>query len=305
MSNILITGASGFLGKEMCQVLSKDNNIWTLGRTPTAYNHIESDLSNASIKLPKVEFKQVIHLAGKAHSYPKTEKEIQAFEEVNYQGTLHLLNALENQTKLKTFVFASTIAVYGLENGSNINELFPTQPTTPYGKSKLNAEKAIIDWCTNRGIQYLILRLPLIAGENPIGNLGAMKKAIQKGYYVRVKGNNAQKSLVLASDIAHLVAQFNAKSGIYHLTDGYNPTFNEIEKAFEKAMNRKIRLNIPLSFLKKLATVGDALQKIHIKIPLSTLTLNKLTSSLTFNDDKAKRELGWKPNSVLDYLSNN
>ena len=300
-----MTGASGFLGKEMCRILSKDNDIWALGRTPTPYNNIESDLSNPDIKLPKVQFNQIIHLAGKAHSYPKTEKEIQAFEEVNYQGTLHLLNALENQTEIKTFVFASTIAVYGLENGSNIEESFPTQPTTPYGKSKLKAEKAIIDWCTNRNIQYLILRLPLIAGENPIGNLGAMKKAIQKGYYVRIKGNQAQKSLVLASDIAHIVAHFEGQSGIYHLTDGYNPTFNEIEQAFEKAMNRKIRLNIPLSFLKKMATVGDVLQKIYIKTPLSTLTLNKLTSSLTFNDDKAKRELGWKPNSVLDYLSNN
>ena len=300
-----MTGASGFLGKEMCRILSKDNDIWALGRTPTPYNNIESDLSNPSIKLPKVQFNQVIHLAGKAHSYPKTEKEIQAFEEVNYQGTLHLLNALENQTDIKTFVFASTIAVYGLENGNNIDESFPTQPTTPYGKSKLNAEKAIIEWCTNRHIKYLILRLPLIAGENPIGNLGAMKKAIQKGYYVRIKGNQVQKSLVLASDIAHIVAHFEDQSGIYHLTDGYNPTFNEIEQAFEKAMNRKIRINIPLSFLKKMATVGDVLQKIYIKTPLSTLTLNKLTSSLTFNDDKAKRELGWKPNSVLDYLSNN
>jgi GlcNAc-P-P-Und epimerase len=305
MSMVLITGASGFLGTEVCSMISKEHNIYTLGRTQTAFKNIEADLSNRDILLPEVSFEHIVHLAGKAHSYPKTKEEIEAFNLVNYEGTINVLNALDNQKSIKTFVFASTVAVYGVEFGENIRESFPTNPTTPYGKSKLSAEQYIIDWCKKKNISYLILRLPLVAGNNPPGNLGALKRAIKKGYYIKIKGNQAQKSIVLATDIAHLIAKFNWVSGIYNLTDGINPTFAEIECAIEKSQNKRVRLNVPLKFLKRAALIGDFLQKIKINIPINTLKIKKITSSLTFNDEKAIKELNWKPNSAIEYLSNN
>jgi nucleoside-diphosphate-sugar epimerase len=306
--NILFTGASGFIGKELCKILSLNNKIWALGRTPTQFTNITSDIS-INVNIPNAKFSHIIHVAGKAHSYPKTIQEVKEFYSINHQGTLNLLKALESQTEIKTFIFASTVAVYGLEFGENINENHPTNPTTPYGKSKLLAENAIIEWCKKRNINYLILRLPLIAGNNPPGNLGAMKNAIKRGFYVKIKGNQAQKSIVSATDIANLlsnvIANVNWKSGIYNLTDGVNPTFSEIEKALEKSLNSPIRISIPINSLKKMGSFGDFLQKFKIKIPINSFIVNKLTSSLTFNDEKARRELNWNPNPTIDYLSYN
>ena len=305
MNNILITGASGFLGKEVTEVLKKklENNIWTLGKTQTTYHHIFSDLLAENISLPNVAFNQVIHLAGKAHTYPKTPEEAQEFEDINYYGTINLLNALVNQTEIKSFMFASTVAVYGVESGENISEDFVLQTSTPYGKSKRAAEIAIMEFCEKKNINFLILRLPLIAGENPPGNLGKMKKAISNGYYVRIKGNTVKKSVVLANDVAHLISDNKFKSGIYNLTDGRNPTFSEIESALEKSQKRRIIFNVPLSVLNKVAIAGDFLLKFKINAPLNSAKLKKITSSLTFNDDKAVKELNWKPNSVIDFLT--
>ncbi len=305
MSTVLVTGASGFLGTEVCRVLSKEHDVYTLGRTQTFFKNIDADLSNQNILLPEVSFEHIVHLAGKAHSYPKTDKEIEAFSLINYQGTINVLNALITQKNIKTFIFASTVAVYGVEFGENIKESYPTNPTTPYGKSKLSAEQYIIDWCIKKNINYLILRLPLIAGNNPPGNLGAMKRAIKKGYYIKIKGNQSRKSVVIATDIADLISKFNWESGIYNLTDGINPTFSEIECALEKSLNKQVRFKIPLNLLNKAALVGDFLQKMKINIPINSFKIKKITSSLTFNDEKARKELDWKPNSAIEYLSNN
>ncbi len=306
MSNILITGASGFLGKEIYEILnSKDNIVWTLGRSRVSINNLSFDITDTNIYIPNSKFQHIIHLAGKAHSYPKTPDEVKEFYDVNYQGTRNLLNALTDQKEIKSFTFASTVAVYGLEEGENISELQIVKPITPYGKSKLDAEKLILNWCLERKIECLILRLPLIVGNNPPGNLGAMKKAIKRGRYIRIQGNNSKKSAVLASDIGNLISNFEFKGGVYNLTDGCNPKFSEIEEALEKSQNKKIKINLPLHLLKKISKIGDLLEKANIKFPLNSSTIKKLTSSLTFNDDKARKELNWKPNSVIEYLANN
>ena len=83
----------------------------------------------------------VIHLAGKAHIVPRTNEEIKTFYDVNYQGTVNLCKSLELVGIPKSFIFVSTVAVYGCEEGENIDETHPLNGTTPYAKSKIMAEK--------------------------------------------------------------------------------------------------------------------------------------------------------------------
>ncbi len=303
---ILMTGASGFLGQTVLNCLPSDTAVTSIGRTKLEKvdNHCICDLSAEIPNLPKSNFEKVIHLAGKAHSIPKTEEAKNVFFDTNFQGTLNLLTALDKlPTKPKVFVFSSTVAVYGVDVGVSIKESHPLNSETPYGKSKIQAEKVIEDWCIKNNVHFLILRLPLIVGTNPPGNLGTMKEAISKGRYPRIGKNIAKKSMVLAKDVADLMINHQSGSGIYNLTDGIHPHFFEVENAIERRVGKTIKFSIPASILTLAGYAGDVFESITKKtFPISSLKLQKLTSTLTFDDVRARKELTWNPSPVLSFI---
>lgn len=297
MINILITGASGFLGKEIFKKLEelKDSKLVTIGRSKES--NVVCDLA---IKIPKFNdsYNKVIHIAGKAHSIPKTDLEIQEFYKVNHVGTKNLLDSLKDNLP-KTFVFISTVAVYGKDYGEMIDESFPLEGKTPYAKSKIMAEKEVINFSKKHKINYIILRLPLISGANPLGNLGTMMKAIEKGYYFRIGKGLSKKSIVSSTDIANLICSLDDnKSGVFNLTDTIDPTFREIEDYIAKLYNKKI-ISLPKMFFTSLAKIGDLLPFFII----DSNKLNKITKSLTFSSERAIRELNWSPKSALKSIS--
>ena len=224
---VLITGARGFLGRQILEGL-KDHQIITLGRS--VQDDIRADLTTDVPKLPCTDM--VIHVAGKAHVIPGNSKEAAAFHETNYGGTMKLAEALSASSAIpKTFVFISTVAVYGLESGQNIDENAPTSGETPYATSKIEAERFLLKWSETCGVDLVVLRLPLIVGQGAPGNLGAMVKNIRRGTYARIGSGEARRSMVLASDVAALLPTLQGKSGIYNLTDGIHPSFAMLEDA--------------------------------------------------------------------------
>lgn len=289
---LLITGASGFIGKEIISKLCGKMEIITLGRKTNA------DLGcNLSTDIPVIPFVDiVIHAAGKAHTVPGNLIEKEDFFKVNVEGTQNLLKGLENNKTLKKFIFLSSVSVYGLTAGTLINEQAPLLATDSYGQSKIAAEQLIVNWCTAKNIDYYILRLPLVAGKNAPGNLGAMIKGITTGKYFSIGKARAKKSIVLASDIAALMVSISGKSGIYNLTDGYHPSFGELEIYIAQFFKKKIPFTISNNFAQALAFAGDFLGR---RAPINSSKLKKITSTLTFDDSKARHLLQWKPTSVL------
>ncbi|WP_245889548.1 NAD-dependent epimerase/dehydratase family protein [Cecembia rubra] len=269
--------------------------VQTLGKGKEV--DFQADLSESIPELPP--FDRVIHVAGKAHIYPKTEAEKQGFFTVNEKGTIHLCQALEKSGALpKQFVFISTVAVYGREFGIRITEEEPLLGDTPYALSKIRAEEFLQAWGKQHGVKILILRLPLIAGPNPPGNLGKMMQAIPKGRYLSIGGGKARKSMVLASDVAELIVKSEEAEGIYNLTDGIHPSFRELEELICRHYQVALPKILPLGVAKVLGRVGDFLPF----SPVNSSTIDKMTLDLTFDDSKARRELGWRPRSVLDHL---
>lgn len=291
---LLFTGASGFLGNNVRPLLERVYEITTVGLLS------QDDYTvNIAREVPELHerYDVVLHAAGKAHSIPKTEEEKQAFFDVNLQGTKNLCSALEKVGIPRAFIFISTVAVYGCDYGENITEEHPLNGTTPYAMSKRLAEEYLQKWCYEHNVILGIIRPSLLAGPNPPGNLGAMISGICSGRYLSIAGGQAHKSVLMVQDIAKLVPLLAERGGIYNVCDSYQPTFRELEALICKQMKKSLPLSIPYWLAKGMALIGDSLGK---KAPINSLKLDKITKSLTFSNEKAIRELGWKPMSVLD-----
>lgn len=291
---ILITGKSGFLGKIVYDILSPANTIYSLGRATD--DDIKADLINGDISITH-SIDIVIHIAGKAHSIPGTAQQQKEFYDVNVTGTSNLLAALEAKNSLpKAFVFISSVAVYGIETGINIKEDAPLLANDPYGKSKILAERLITNWCEEKKVICTILRLPLVAGQNPPGNLRSMITGISKGYYFNISGGHAKKSIVMAKDVALIIPIASKKGGIYNLTDNRHPSFLELSQTIANQLQNKKPKSLPNWFATLIAKLGDM---IGSKAPINSSKLSKITSSLTFDSSKASLEIGWDPKSVV------
>lgn len=297
---ILLTGSSGFLGRTILEHLHLHNcEVLTVGRQVNS--NVVCDLSK---EIPLFEKNKkidlVIHSAGKAHIIPKTEAEKQSFFDVNVTGVKNLLKGLERFEVLpKSFVLISSVSVYGLNSGQNISESAPLISKDPYGLSKIEAESVVLNWCNLNGVICSVLRLPLLVGSDPPGNLGAMIKGLEKGYYFNISGGKAKKSMVLANDVAKVLLKVSSIGGIYNLTDGYHPSFFELSNKISLELHKSKPRNMPFWLAKLFARIGDFLGE---KAPLNSNKLSKITSDLTFDDNKAKKSFGWSATPVLDEL---
>lgn len=296
---VLLTGGNGFLGTIIKNhLVCQGYHVTTLGRGRD--NDISCDLSR-EIPVLSERYTWVIHNAGKAHTVPKNEQERQAFFDINCTGTRNLLSALQACTKLpETIVFISSVSVYGLISGTLIAEDHPLEARDAYGKSKIQAEGLVSTWCLEHAVRSLILRLPLLAGKQPPGNLGMMIKGIKRGFYFRISGNDARKSIVMAEDVAAMLPELVQKQGVFNLTDGYHPSFYELEQVIASQLGGKKILSIPAWLATILGKTGDLLDKmVPHKSPVTSEKISKMRSTLTFSDLKARQQLGWKPQQVL------
>lgn len=294
---ILLTGSNGFLGTIIKKTLVNCHDLKTLGRKNSDFNF---DLLTTKKLVLNESFDLIIHCAGRAHVSFFSAKDKTGFIKVNLDGTIKLLNALSKSYLPKYFVFISSVSVYGLESGVLVDEDAPLLAEDAYGKSKIMAEQTVSKWCKENNIVCTIMRLPLIIGENPKGNLKSMITGLKRGYYFNIAGGASKRSMVLADDVANVLVPASKIGGIFNLTDGLNPSYFEISAAIASYFKRSYIPNIPISFATFFAKIGDIFGE---KFIFNTDKLNKLTNSLTFSDTSARLVLGWKPNSVLSNLN--
>lgn len=281
-----LTGSTGFLGKNISIHFVNEGHET---KSPSSDKLTIELLDNRKIDL-------FIHSAGKAHSTKNTKEQLKVFFDVNFELTKKITETIdENKIEVNTFVFISTVAVYGLEEGLDISEGAQLNGNSPYAQSKKMAEEHLQKWAKESGVNLVILRLPLIFGANAPGNLGAMERAVKGRYYFQIGKGEAKRSMVHAKELAEFLPTLIGKSGIYHLTDGEHNSYNNVAQYFAKKHKRRI-VNVPLLPFKMIARVGDLIPK----FPLTSYRLDKLSQSLTFSDQKARRELGWKGTNALE-----
>ena len=275
-------------------LLKERYEVTTCGITPD--DMIKANFVSDIPELPE-KYDIVLHACGKAHVVPKTDAEKKAFFDVNYQGTVNLCKGLEKVGLPKALVFISTVAVYGCDFGDMITEDHPLDGETPYAKSKIMAEEYLTEWCNNHNVVLGILRPSLLAGKNAPGNLGSMVKGVKKGYYMNIAGGKVIKSILMADDIARILPLVAEKGGVYNVCDTFQPTFGQISESVAKQLGKGKPINIPYWMAWCMAKVGDLLGN---KAPINSYKLEKMTKSLTFSNEKARKELGWEPLDVLE-----
>lgn len=294
MEKLLFTGGTGFLGRNIKSILDKNYEVTTIGIMDA--DMIKANFVSDIPQLPE-RYDIVLHAAGKAHIYPKTEAERQAFYDVNLKGTIHLCDALEQVGLPKAFIFISTLNVYGDEPGNmNTEAERPLVGSSPYADSKIQAEGYLTKWCKKNNVILTILRPALLAGKGAPGNLGVMINGIRTGAYLSIAGGKAKKSVLMVDDIAHLVPLVAEKGGVYNVCDDHNPSFGELEATIAKQLGKRKPINIPYWMAKCLARIGD----VFSFFPINSARLKKIVTSDTWSNEKAKRELGWQPMDVLD-----
>jgi nucleoside-diphosphate-sugar epimerase len=223
---ILITGSAGFLGSAIiAQASLMGEPVVATDRFGDAHvsdvPFTSADILNPDSLLKVFEGVDcVCHVAGLAHIFNKSEALTAPFHAVNVIGTENVAHAAIH-AGVRHFIFVSSVSVYGGEARDN-NEDSACHPEGPYAKSKLNAERCLIDFCQKKGANLTILRLATLYGEGDPGNVARLIGAINRGRFFWIgKGENL-KSLLYHEDAARAcISAMNAPAtgiNIYNVT---------------------------------------------------------------------------------------
>lgn len=307
---VLITGASGFLGYHIINAavtngydvyaaIRKSSNIKHLEQLPI--NYVELDFKNAAA-LEKLfeekEFDFVIHAAGITKANDEAEYDL-----INNVYTQNLATAAAKSTKIKRFVFISSLASIGpLKNtGESITENTMPNPVTAYGKSKLNAENNL----KKLDIAVTIFRPTAIYGPRE-KDIFIVTQTISKGIDAYIGRINQQLSFVYGADMGDVAVKALEQTGAntdYNITDGNSYSRYAYADIVKKLLAKKaVRLHLPLPVIKVLFFVVEKINKSMNKVPaVSIEKLNELTAENWACDiSKAKKELGFEPKFDLE-----
>lgn len=277
--NVIVTGAGGFVGKNLMQHFEKQSGI-----------HASSlSLRQGFTKEDVVKADVIIHLAGKAHDLKKTSDDAEYFK-VNTDLTKKLFD-LFLESDVKDFIYFSSVkAVADEVNGELTEDVLPA-PLTVYGKSKRLAEEYILSKDLPKGKRLFIFRPCMIHGPGNKGNLNLLYKVVEKGIPYPLAAYQNQRSFLAIDNLIYVVERVilnpNIEGGIYNLSDDKSLSTNEVIKLISDVLSQKPKLwAINKKVIHSVAKVGD-----WLKLPLNSERLQKLTESYVVANKKIRKAL--------------
>lgn len=292
--NILITGASGFVGTNLIGYLHNNGyvNITRLTR---------KDLESISLEVMQ-NVDVVIHLAGKAHDLKKTS-DPQEYYSVNAKLTKKLYDVFL-QSSADKFIFMSSVKAAADTVNGILTEDDLANPITDYGKSKLMAEKYIINQILPEYKSFFILRPCMIHGPGNKGNLNLLYQFVKRRIPYPLAAFVNERSFLSVENLCFIIKEIvempDVKSGIYNLADDETLSTNELVKIIaNESGNKALLWVIPKRVVYLFAKIGDLM-----RLPLNTERLNKLTENYCVSNNKIKLALGKSlPLSARDGLA--
>jgi nucleoside-diphosphate-sugar epimerase len=287
---VCITGASGFIGQYIqLQFIKNKISFFNWDR-----NNRE-DLNSCNI---------VLHLAGLAHRLKyDSEETIREYREVNRDLTLQLANEALKRN-IKKFIFVSSVKAMG-EMPGNFILSDPAVPTEPYGISKLEAEKGLVDLFSNqRYSQCIILRIPMVYGPGNKGNMMQMLRMAEKHIPLPLGSVQGKRSLIFVGNLYDAILKILQDKALtrnslqtFFLTDGKNITSGELYNyIFQVLHGRNGVFPFPEALLQLGGKIGTRLGRLlNRQLPFNTNTISKLLTEYTFSPDAFCCDYNWTP----------
>ncbi len=299
MPNALVTGATGFIGRRLCELLNQKG--WTVigcGRKATEgpwHSFISFDLyDDEKITFPQ-KIEHVFHLAGKAHALDELKQASDTYFQCNADGTRKVLEtAIAAEAKSFT-LFSSTKAMgegnADYQTNAPITEDFPCYPSTAYGKSKLEAESETLK--ASGKLRVNIIRPCLVYGPKSKGNLTRMAEAISKNRFPLVPEFGNLRSVVHVDDLCRLAISIVTNDNVTNKTfiaaepSPYSTKQIQdiIRNALRKTPNRRA---VPIPAFKVAGILGDLIGRLRGKrFVFDSHALLKLRENAHYDGSKA------------------
>ncbi len=314
MRKILITGANGFIGKQLVRDLSADYSIIGTVRNQSAESSQQNiqisacnfnESTNWGVLLKGVEC--VIHCAARAHKMKDTA--VDPYAEFYKTNTLSTINLAKQAAinGVKRFIFISSVKVNGelttekaFSNNDSIDISNPN--LDDYGRSKYQAEQKIESIARQSDIQVITLRLPLVYGVGVKGNLDALVQTLSNNLPLPLGAITNKRSMLYVKNLSALIAkilttEINDTYSIWMVSDNDDISTTELLQSMKQALNsRSWLIPIPQWLLKAMGKI------------IAKEKLLRLTSNLQINCEPTLNAFNWQPpysarQGILDAFS--
>lgn len=297
--NILITGATGFVGLHLLSYLKtidEQPTILALTRSPlpTSLDFVKHIPYSEDFDTILLEHKidAIIHLLGKAHDTKNTSEPEEYFR-INTELTCKLFDAFKSSGANK-FVFVSTIKAVGDERSYVRNAQDLSTAQTPYAQSKRKAEEYIQSQSLPASKRFFILRPCLIYGPRSKGNLATLVKFVKIGLpypFAAFENKRSYLSVNNLNTILYAILSKNYDSFTLNIANEDTIGTQELIQILRKELGKNpSKLNIPAGFIRTIAKFGDALPI----FPFNTEKLEKITSSFVVDTAEMRKTLGFQ-----------
>ncbi len=301
---ILITGATGFVGRGLCAFLRGRVPFriavrdLTASAWPADVEVVQASLSSEQEWSDVMtEVSVVIHCAGRAHVMNDDAADpLAVFRQVNVEGTMRLARQA-SQAGVRRFVFLSSIKANG-ENtlpGKPFTSDQVTAPADPHALSKCEAEAGLRALSQETGMEVVIIRPPLVYGPGVKANVLAMMRWLSRGIPLPLGGvTENRRSLVFLDNLISLIVTCvdhpAAANQTFLVSDGEDLSTSDLLRRMGQALGKPARL-VPVP--EQLLTLGARM----IGKPGIA---QRLCGSLQVDITKTRELLGWKPPVCVD-----
>ncbi|MBG0843057.1 UDP-glucose 4-epimerase family protein [Ectopseudomonas toyotomiensis] len=289
---ILLTGFTGFIGRNLCNKLSETGHEVVCvgrkgGRISDGFSYSKVDSIDADTDWESSLFgvDVVIHLAALAH---KGTNSWQDYYSINLGGAVNLARQFSKVCGGR-FIFLSSIGVNGAESDSAFTYLDSPSPKGYYSKSKHLAELALQEIAMKTDVELVIIRPPLVYGPGAPGNFGSLVRWIEKGIPLPLGAIHNKRSLVGIDNLVDLIIRCidhpAAANQVFLAGDGEDLSTTELLRGVGKAMGKPARLiPVPAGLLQFGATLLG-----------KKAMAQRLLGSLQVDISKTCELLDWKP----------